>query len=467
LILCQSLSPITGEAIYKPEYIARLAEAGTPLEINVAQKQMDTFTVDDIRNSCIKEYGAYYLLRSISESIGLSKILAEVMPEHWTEILTLAIYLVCTEDPFMYCIRWMESTETLPVGMLTSQYISDLLCKFAEPERSHFFKMWGRYRCESEYLALDITSISSWSELIDDVEWGHNRDNDKLPQVNLCLLMGEKSRLPVYQTVYSGSLTDVTTLTTTIKQIRHYFEYEEICLVMDKGFYRKKNVDAMLAHEKPYKFIIPVSFSTKFAVDQVNSEKKDIDSVTNTIVSGKNSVRGVTKVRAWGNGINLYTHVYYNALKASKRKEELYAHVSELLRLAKEDPTNAELRSEFKKYLIIRASSKTNSGHTISIREDVVEKELKTSGWLVIISNHIADPREALLLYRAKDVVEKGFHRLKNSIDLQRLRVHSQERMVNKSFIGFLSLILLSHIHNVMSENDLYQHMTLKLNFRS
>ena len=60
-----------------------------------------------------------------------------------------------------------------------------------------------------------------------------------------------------------------------------------------------------------------------------------------------------------------------------------------------------------------------------------------TAGWLVMISNNVSDPKEALAIYREKDVVEKGFLRLKNSLDLGRLRVHREDSMQNKVFCRF------------------------------
>ena len=66
-------------------------------------------------------------------------------------------------------------------------------------------------------MALDITSISSYSRLIKDYEWGYNRDGDGLRQINLCLSFGEKT--PVYQTICSGSLKDVATFKTTMTEI--------------------------------------------------------------------------------------------------------------------------------------------------------------------------------------------------------------------------------------------------------
>jgi transposase len=79
---------------------------------------------------------------------------------------------------------------------------------------------------------------------------------------------------------------------------------------------------------------------------------------------------------------------------------------------------------------------------------------------MVLISDHVRDGREALQIYRAKDVIEKGFMKLKNNLDLNRLRVHSDTTMQGKVFIDFIALILLSRIHNVMLNAGLYKEMT-------
>ena len=96
------------------------------------------------------------------------------------------------------------------------------------------------------------------------------------------------------------------------------------------------------------------------------------------------------------------------------------------------------------------------------INHKAVEKELETAGYLVLITNRIKNAEEALGWYRAKDVVEKGFLKLKNAVDLGRLRVHSQESMQNKIFIGFIALVLLSHINKVMVDKKMYRNMAMK-----
>lgn len=453
------IDSLSGSTIYKPEYLARMADAGKPVEIPATKT---LFSVEDIRKSSIIEYGAFYLFKNIADKIGLTPSLECTVPKYWQEIFMIACYLVSSGDPFLYCDDWIRSTSSFPVGSLSSQRISELLTAVTSDMRDGFYQAWCRCRSEQEYLALDITSASSYSKLIEDVEWGYNRDNEQLAQINICMLMGEKSRLPIYQTIYSGSLKDVNTLKTTLSKMDSVSEGKPMLVVMDKGFYSSGNINAMIDDPAGIRFIIAVPFTVSFAKKQVESERKDIDSLQNTIVNGGDSIRGVTKLRIWSKEHKIYTHVYFNAIKATKMREELYAHVTVLKEQAEIKPAKAMLNEESTHYLTIRNSEKSPSGYTISIKEDVVAEELDTAGWMVIISNDIADAKEAIAIYRAKDVVEKGFLRLKNSLDIGRLRVHRADSMQNKVFIGFIALILLSYIHKIMSDKDLYRQMTLK-----
>ena len=457
--LIGKVDSVTGKPVYKPEYLARMAEKGTPIDIPATDS---LFTPEDIRCSSIKEYGAIYLFKHIAESTGLLSSLEEAAPKYWQELFMLACYLVSSGNPFLYCEDWISDTECISVGNMSSQRISELLIAVNNEERELFYQLWCKTRSEQEYLALDITSISSYSKLIDDVEWGYNRDKEQLPQINMCMLMGEKSRLPIYQTLYSGSLKDVSTLKATLLKMDGISNGKSLLIVMDKGFFSTKNINSMLDSTKPLRFIISVPFTSNFAKNQVSSESKDIDCLQNTIVLGGDSIRGVTKLRSWDKDHKVYVHVYYNVIKAMKTREELYAHVTVMKELAEENPVRATQNEEYTKYLLVRNSEKSASGYTINIKDDIISKELETAGWMVIISNDISDAKEALSIYREKDVVEKGFLRLKNSLDLGRLRVHREDVMQNKVFVGFLSLILMSQIHKVMLDHKLYKKMTMK-----
>ncbi len=95
------------------------------------------------------------------------------------------------------------------------------------------------------------------------------------------MLMGETSRLPIYQTIYQGFLRDVTTLKTTFEKFDAITGGREILAVMDKGFYSKKNVDDLVAEGR--KFVIAVPFSSGFAKNQVDSVRDSVDCFSNNI----------------------------------------------------------------------------------------------------------------------------------------------------------------------------------------
>jgi len=464
---------LTGEPVYDRGYLDKLASRGEPVEGlrpwdkggpaggpggGAAETAAALAALDSVR-----DFGVVYFLRELSEKIGLLGILRETMPDSWRQLFCLACFLVAADKPMMYCEDWAAANAGLDAGSMSSQRISDLLASFGCRERNGFYKAWYEYILEREYIALDVTSVSSYSERMGSVEWGHNRDNENLPQVNICMLLGEESRLPVYQTLYSGSLSDVTTLRATMSEFSALTGATELMVVMDKGFFSAKNVNMILGECKEgrnYRFLMSVPFTSKFAKGQVESERKDIDSLSNVVLTNGAPIRGVHKLRSWGSGAKLNTHVFFNPEKAARDRNELYGYVTSLARKAAADPWNKKLSDEYGKYLVVRRSQTAENGVTVSIREDVVAGELETVGWFVLLSNHIDNAQAAHDIYRAKDVVEKGFLRYKNNLGLGRLRVHSDDRMQNKVFVAFIALIIASAIHQAMKREGLFKGMT-------
>lgn len=98
-----------------------------------------------------------------------------------------------------------------------------------------FFKRQAMRWVEREYLAFDTTSISSYSELIKQAKYGKNKEGDVLPQINLGLFYGEKSRLPVYYRKMAGNTPDVVTIQNLLKDI-DFLEMEKLSFVMDRVF---------------------------------------------------------------------------------------------------------------------------------------------------------------------------------------------------------------------------------------
>ena len=251
------------------------------------------------------------------------------------------------------------------------------------------------------------------------------------------MLMGEETGMPVFQTVYSGSLRDVSTLKSTLKMAAA-LPFNKITVVMDKGFGSKKNIKALLSDKKGLRFLLAIPFTLAFAIEAVANEKSDIDKIENTINIGEDSMRGVTRTIQWGNDRDLLIHVFYHALKAAKIKEDLYSKIASMIEILQNNPADIKKKVEkYKPYLdvhntVVETEDKAVNGYEIKVNYSAVEKNLSHSGWLVIAGNYITDAARVISIYRAKDVVEKGFYSMKNCLSLGRIRVHSDNAMQSK-----------------------------------
>ena len=210
---------------------------------------------DPIVTASAEIVGSSIILDTITDMLGLKSLLKSSFPGEYRQILTMAYYLVSQGGPLSHCGTWCKS-HAHPFGAtLTSQCITEILRAISVDKKQTFFTKWMDKVSEDDYLCYDITSISSYSALNEYIKYGHNRDLDKLPQLNLAILFSQKGRLPVYFERTPGNITDVTTLHNLLKTFKA-METKTLHYVMDKGFYSKKNVDELLASKDKFMLLM-------------------------------------------------------------------------------------------------------------------------------------------------------------------------------------------------------------------
>lgn len=393
--------------------------------------------------------GPKILLKKIDHEIGLSKILKKSCPKHWEAIISLAWYLVCTGDALAYAGTWCQNHETPFSGSLASQRISEFLDNISEDERQTFFKLWGRQIAGQDCLCYDITSVSSYSEQNEFVRYGYNRDHEKLAQVNLGMVYGQKSFLPVSYRQLPGSITDVV----TVKQMLNQFdklEYPKLHLVMDRGFYSQKNIDALA--KGGHNFTIGVPAHIKWVRQEIDKTRDKIDSPECMRFVGKKVVYVHTQLKSWSDTRRrCYLHLFYNDQKAADDKSafnEALLNYKEELEQGRQVPEHEEAYNTlFKCHRTPKRGLKVEFNHA-----GIETARKRYVGFQAILSTKFKDPMEALRVYREKDIVEKCFDDLKNQLDMNRLRVHKSGRMQSRMFLQFIALILMSQIRKVMRE---------------
>jgi transposase len=400
--------------------------------------------------------GNHILFEKIASDFGLRKVLELSFPEVWDKILTCAYYLLSERKALSHCESWSTQHENPCGGMLRNQRISDLLLELTPTKQMTFFRNWVCRRQETEYFALDITSVSSYSEQNEYVRNGYNRDKENLPQVNLCMLLGEKSGIPIYYDVLPGSIRDVSALKNVLITM-NWLDAKRLHLVMDKGFYSEANIDAM--YESHLRFTAGVPFTINWAKDFVASKRGGIETLEHYRRIGEGELFVDSELSTW-KGHRCYRHVYYDSRKAAEEYAEFLRRVSIWKEELEGNKPIKEHQSYYDKYFIVKKTPKR--GRKVIVRDEIVQEfKEKTTGFFVLLSNDIKDPDRALLIYRGKDAVEKGFDDLKNALDSKRLRIHSPLSMKGRFFLQFIALIISAGIRKVMEESGLGNKCTM------
>ena len=130
------------------------------------------------------------------------------------------LYLILEDKNPLYRFEKRGQTHNHPCGEdIASQRSSEIFSSISEDSMHQFFRLQGRRRAENEYWAYDITTLSSYSECLRQVQYGHDKDGDGLPQLKLALVFGERSRLPFYYRKLAGNILDLATLGTLLPEL--------------------------------------------------------------------------------------------------------------------------------------------------------------------------------------------------------------------------------------------------------
>jgi len=405
----------------------------------------------------VENTGMQLLLDKAVSDIGLERPLSAVFPDDWKRILTCAYYLVSEGGALCHVSQWQQMYASPFRPPLTSQRVSELLTRITPTLQQDFFGKWADVNRQKDVYAMDITSVSSYSEQIDFVRWGYNRDGEKLPQINLIMLTGVRSHMPLYYRVIPGSIKDVNTLEDNIANIS-LLETPAYQFVMDKGFYSEPNLDVMYASHK--KFLVGVPFTTDLACKAVERHRDSIRSHHNYCMVYGDELYAATESSKW-KGHRFYIHIYYDSFKAAMDERNfdhtLHCCYEELL----SGKHVKEHSSYYDRFFLVHETP--IRGIRVDYNEEAINRHKRNHiGWFVLVSNHIKDHTKALEIYRDKDSVEKCFDDLKNDLDMKRLRIHSAATMEGRLFIQFIALLITTRLKQVMNEAGWFKKHDLK-----
>lgn len=417
-----------------------------------------------------KNYGNIFLLDYLCKKLGLHEIMESCYPGQFKELLALAYYEISTGHPLYLFPYWLEENHLPGVKAMDSSAISKLCDSIGrdQQKRLDFQRKWIGHIQPVDALYYDITSISSYSNNIDFVEWGYNRDGENLAQLNMGAVFCNQKSLPIFYSLYPGSIVDVKTLENCIKYLKN-LGLKDFLFILDRGFFSTGNICKM--DEKPLgvSFIQPLPFSLNKVKQLIKSHKKQLCDANNNFLYNNNELLSHFRSEVDLGGNTFPAHIFLNE-KAELDQRQLF--MKKLIEIEQKTIRQRKFKNQteaqaFKEENIPKAYQAffkyTRQTKTLGRNSQCIKKKVAQFGYFVLSTNRPGLNREDILaMYKDKDQVEKVFDLLKNEMDGGRLRAHSQYNADARIFIKFLGLILQSEMVKTMRKKGLFKKYSMK-----
>jgi transposase len=314
-------------------------------------------------------------------------------------------------------------------------------------------KLAARHLKEGGLVLYDVTSSSYEGRTCPLVQWGHNRDDDKLPVIVYGVMTDGEGR-PVGVEVYAGNTGDPTTVSDQVEKLRQRFGLERVVLVGDRGMLTQPQIDKLQKHAG----LGWITALTSGAIRELVAK----GSLQLSLLDEKNLAE-ITSPDYPGERLVVCHNPLLAEERARKRQELLAATEKSLRKIAQEVARRkkkplqaAEIGVKVGKVLGRYKVGKHfdcqigEGSFTWSRRQASIEQEAKLDGIYVLRTSEPAErlsAEDTVRSYKSLAEVERAFRCLKG-IDLlvRPIRHRSQERVPAHIFLCLLAYYVEWHL---------------------
>ena len=410
------------------------------------------------RSGCL-HIGPFIVIRKIISDYHLDEMVGRIVGQDAGLFLDLAAYSIITEDnagQYYPDYAYNHALFTDNMRIYSDSKVSDFLQEVTIDQRIRFLNEWNKKRDHREkiYISYDATNKKSQAGDIDMVELGHSKNGVEEDIFNYSIAYDRDNQEPLFYEDYPGSIPDVSQLQHTLNKAKSY-GYEHVGFILDRGYFCKENIEFM--DENGYDFVLMVKGMKSFVSDLVLEVQGTFENDRrNSIRAFKVSGTTVKRKLYATDKKDRYIHIYYDDGRKAKDRDAFEEKIDRMHRKLKECMGESiHPGGEYKKYFDLifwhegQADEKFMSG---AERMDVINRDIKLCGYFVIITSDKMTAKDALLLYKSRDVSEKTFRGDKSYLGALAERVYSNESVETKIFIGFVATIIRSRIYVLLRE---------------
>ena len=435
----------------------------------------ELYTVKNKTATTSLHAGATFALDCIVRPSPVWKALSEVFAHHATahKLLSLAYYMVLNANNTMHYYDVFAEKTWLPYQKIMSEStISRLLQKISADDIERFLSRLtelyikeGVFKTGKElFVALDSSSISTYSTLLSKAEYGKNKDGVNLRQINILMLVEQMTGLPIYYRLYDGDVPDVSTVRNTIASHCRLFDNDEnkFVFVTDRGYISNANIDDFIRNNLSFVTNTRVA-STKFIQTTIDKYKTNFTNPNyynrfiNQYVFTEEAMWDYDSFPVKGrkqqkkDKIKVFLHMYYDRRIYESHLETITFNLTsvrdKILEQKELLPYEQKLRED---YIIENDKSKD-----VTINIAKVEEHLKYAGFRVLLTDTVKDPILAHRIYSERNCVEYAFNTLKSRLSCNRFGVSNNRSLEGKAFVQFLATSISTMVRNRLADYEL------------
>jgi transposase len=433
----------------------------------------DLYTVEHHIPTTALHAGATYALEHIVKSTPIWKALEDIFSAYALnkKILSIAYFMVLEKSNTMhYYDIFSERTRVPYQRVLNESSISRIFQNIKQDDIDKFFtKLCNNYISEKFFntgkdlfLALDSTSISTYSENLSKAEFGKNKDGDLLRQVNVLMLVEQTTGLPIYYRLYNGAVPDVSTFRNTLATHARLNFNSNFIYVSDKGYTSINNINDSLRNNISFIFNTKVKQMTfvQECIDEHRAEFLDpnnynmfIDQyvVTDEITWKYDAFPINGKRKSNTDSAKIFVHMYYDSEIYSNNLKTINYNLASVKNKILSGKSLFAIEQQLKDtYIEINPTTKE-----LTINRAKVNEYVKYSGMRVLISDTVKDPITAYRAYQDRNSVEYAFNTLKSRLKCNRLRVSDNKSIEGKAFVQFLATSISIMVRNRLATYEL------------
>ena len=411
----------------------------------------------DIRRSSCLRIGAFLVIRRIVEQYGLSDILKKYFDTKDCGLfLDLAAYTIISENnasQYYPDYAYNHPLFTDRMHIYSDSKISDFLAKIQDDQRVGFLNDWNETRDHREkiYISYDSTNKNCQAGDVELAEFGHPKDDKGLPVFNYSIAYDTDNREPLFYEQYPGSIVDVSQLQFMLEKAKGY-GYKKAGFILDRGYFSKENIQYM--DRCGYDFVIMVKGMHAFVSEIILENRGKFENIREY---------GIRQYRTFGMTVKKqlyasdererYFHIYFSDTKMSAEHEQVESKIDRMTKyLDGIKGKKAVIGDGYRQYFNIEVYEPDGTFLYAREKTEVIQREINLCGYFVIVTSRKMSAKDALELYKSRDVSEKLFRGDKSYLGNKSLRVQSDEVANAKIFVEFVALIIRSRIYVLLKE---------------